>query len=275
MQISARRSENREVTRLTSDLRAAQLSRTQQLLINGANLLVFFMVWELVARFGGVPSLILPPFTEVLAAGPSMIEEGILFSNLWVSLRNFLIGLSIAITFAVPAGLVVGTVRVLQRLIEPYVWVFYTLPRLVLMPIILIWFGLSTTSRIILVVISAIPAIMVFVMDGAKNTDASLLRAARSFTGSRNQLLTKVVLPATLPFVASGVKLGVARGLVGLFIGEFFTAQNGIGYLLLLSSREFDTPRTFFVLILFIVFSVSLIALGTAIEARASRWRPV
>jgi NitT/TauT family transport system permease protein len=118
-----------------------------------------------------------------------------------------------------------------------------------------------------------VPATLVVVMEGVKTVDTSLLRAARSFGAGRLSLFRSVVFPATVPFIATGVKMGVSRGLIGLFIGELFTAADGIGYLITLATKTFNTARTFGVLFIFILFCVAVISLTQLIERKVSRWR--
>src|SRR5690606_9736769 len=106
-----------------------------------------------------------------------------------------------------------------------------------------------------------------------KTVDASLLRAARSFGADRRQLFLRVVMPATLPFIAAGVRMGVARGLLGLYIGEIFTGAAGIGYILALADQFLDSARMFAVLLFFVLFSVLVVGLTQALERKASAWR--
>lgn len=260
--------------RFVTSLRGPRFTRRQSVALTVVNLLAFCLLWEGVTRFSGVPSLVLPRFTAVLAAGAEMHAEGVLVPNLRISLQNYLLGVVISIALAVPFGLLIGGIRRLDDLVAPYIWTLYTLPRIVLMPLILIWFGLGDTARVLLIVLSAMPAVLVFVMEGAKNTDASLLQAARAFGANRRKLITHVALPCTVPFVATGIRMGVSRGLVGLFIGELFTAADGIGFLMLVSSRTFDTPRVYLILLLFVGFSVVMVGATNWLERRASRWRP-
>ena len=262
-----------DAAKLMTMLRPARFSRPQMTVVTFLNLLVFIALWEVLVRVADVPSLLLPAPSEVVGALPEMMSEEILLPNLWISFKNYAIGLAISIVVAIPLGFAIGGIRVLDRLIGPYVWTLYTLPRIILMPLILVWFGLGTTSRILLIVISAVPATMVFVMEGAKNTDLSLVRAARSFGASRLRIFAQVALPSTAPFVASGIRMGISRGLVGLFIGELFTGADGIGYLMLVSARTFQTDRVFLILFIFVAFSISVVGLSNILERRVSRWR--
>jgi ABC-type nitrate/sulfonate/bicarbonate transport system permease component len=248
-------------------------SGRQKALITVVNLALAALVWELVARYSGVPRLLLPAFSAVLAEIPQMHERGILLGNLWISLQNYLIGMVASIVVAIPLGLAIGGVKVLDRILSPYVWAVYTTPRIILMPLILLWVGINDTARVLLIVVSAIPAILVVVMEGVKTVDTSLLRAARSFGADRWRLFTRVVFPSTIPFIGTAVRMGVSRGLIGLFIGELFTGADGLGYIIALASKTFDSARTYAMLLIFVAFSMAMVAASQWLESKASAWR--
>jgi NitT/TauT family transport system permease protein len=170
-------------------------------------------------------------------------------------------------------GLAIGGIRILDRIFHPYIWAIYTTPRLILMPLILLWVGINDAARIVIIVLSAVPATLVVVMEGVKTVDGSLLRAARAFGAGRVSLFRSVVFPATVPFIATGVRMGVSRGLIGLFIGELFTAATGIGYILTLASKTFNSARAFGVLFIFVLFCVAMVSLSQLLERKVSQWR--
>jgi NitT/TauT family transport system permease protein len=248
-------------------------SGRQKAAITALNLALAALAWELLARFSDIPRLLLPSFTEVLAEFPQMHERGILFGNLWISLQNYLVGMVVSIVVAIPLGLVIGGFKVLDRILSPYVWAVYTTPRIILMPLILLWVGINDTARVLLIVVSAVPAILVVVMEGVKTVDTSLLRAARSFGADRRRLFTRVVFPSTIPFIGTAVRMGVSRGLIGLFIGELFTGADGLGYIIALASKTFDSARTYAMLLTFVGFSMAMVAASQWLESKASAWR--
>lgn len=248
-------------------------SRRQRIVFGLINLAVFVVLWEIAARFSNIPALFLPAFTDVLGEIVEMYHEGILLNNLWFSVQAYAIGMAISLAIAIPGGLLIGGVKVLNKILDPYIWTLYTLPRIILMPLVLLWVGINETATIVLIVLSAAPATIVFVMDGVKTVDSSLLRAAQSFGADRRRLFTHVVMPATLPFIAAGVRMGVARGLLGLYIGEIFTGAQGIGYILALADQVLNSARMFAILLIFVLFSVAVVGLTQALERKASVWR--
>jgi NitT/TauT family transport system permease protein len=250
-----------------------QFSRRQRTIITIVNLALFFTLWELVATYSGVETIFLPKISAIVREIQEMYTEGILVENVMISLRVYAVGLTISLLIGVPLGLLIGGIKVLDRILLPYLWVIYTTPLIILMPLILLWVGINDTARVVLIIVSAVPAVVVIVMEGVKTVDPGLLRAARSFGAGRAVLFTKVIFPSTVPFIATGVKMGVSRALIGLFVGELFTAANGIGYIIELSQKVFNTPRVFGMLLIFVAFSVSVVGLSQYIERRLSAWR--
>ena len=248
-------------------------SRKQRWLLGILNLTVFFTIWQLVATYTDVPKLFLPSVTEVWAELVEMHTEGILWGNLGISLWVYVVGMVISIAIAVPLGLFIGGVKIVDRILSPYIWAIYTTPRLILMPLVLLWVGINDTARIVIIVLSAVPATLVVVMEGVKTVDNSLLKAARSFGASRTRLFTSVVMPSTVPFIATGIRMGVSRGLIGLFIGELFTAATGIGYIIALSSKTFNSAQTYAMLFIFVFFCVAMVGLTQLLERKVSVWR--
>src|ERR671910_19794 len=248
-------------------------TRKQRWIIGVINITAFFVLWQIAATITDIPQLFLPSVTDVFRELQEMHDEGILWGNLAISAWIYVLGMVISITIAVPLGLFIGGVRAVDRVAAPYVWAIYTTPRLILMPLVLLWVGINDTARVVIIVLSAVPATMVVVMEGVKTVDNSLLRAARSFGAGRFARFRFVVLPATVPFVATGIRMGVSRGLIGLFIGELFTAANGIGYIITLAGKTFNSARTYGMLLIFILFCVAMVGLSQLLERKVSVWR--
>jgi ABC-type nitrate/sulfonate/bicarbonate transport system permease component len=248
-------------------------SRKQRWIIGVINLTTFFVLWQLLAMYSDIPQLFLPSVTDVARELKEMSDEGILWNNLAISAWIYVLGMVISIVLAVPLGLLIGGVPILDKVMSPYVWAVYTTPRLILMPLILLWVGINDTARIVIIVLSAVPATLVVVMEGVKTVDNSLLRAAKSFGASRARLFRSVVFPSTIPFVATGIRMGVSRGLIGLFIGELFTASNGIGYIITLAGKTFNSARTYGMLLIFLLFCVAVVGLSQLLERKVSAWR--
>ncbi len=248
-------------------------TRKQRWLFSILNLSCFLIIWQLIATYGSVPTLFMPSVTDVFRELGELSEEGVLWSNLGISLSIYLIGMVLSMAVAIPAGLLIGGIPILDKALSTYVWALYTMPRIVLMPIIILWVGINDAARIWIIVLSAVPATLVVIMEGIKTVDNSLLTCARSFGASRTQLFVKVVIPSTVPFMATGVRMGVSRGLLGLFIGELFTADNGIGYIITLAAKTFNSAQTYAMLLVFVLFCVAMVSATQLLERKVMEGR--
>lgn len=248
-------------------------SGRQRVVIGSISVLTLFVVWESVTRIFDVPQLFLPKLSDIFAALVATHQSGVLVENTLISVNLFVWSMLLSFAIAIPLGLVVGAVDWLNRTFTTWFWAVYTAPRIVFIPLVLLWAGISTTAKVVIIVISAIPPTTVVIIEGVKTVEGSLLRVARSYGASRRQTLRLVVFPATLPYIGTGVRMGVSRGLVGLFGAELFTAHSGLGYLLLDAGKRYNTPLVFGILGVYLMLCMAAIAGSTSLEKRLSRWR--
>lgn len=253
-----------------------QLSLSQRqtfIIVTILNVTGFFVLWELFAIYSGVPTLFLPRFSATLADIPQMNTEGILLPNLWVSFKNFMIGMVVGLVISLPLAYAIGGIKIVDRVVSPYMWALYSMPRIILVPLVFLWFGINNNARLAMVILSVIPSFVVVVMEGVKTVDASLLRAARSFGANRWQLFRQVIIPSTIPFIGTGLRMGMLHGLIGLYVGELFITVNGIGSIISVSRIRFDTPRVFAVLLIFVLFAIASLGVTRYLEKRMTTWR--
>ncbi len=246
------------------------------------NLTCFFLIWELIARIGLINPLFLPKaslmFSELWAgltttAPPGSVISGSIRDHLGYSLTNLGIGMVISILIGVPFGLLMGANRYVDSLLSPYVWAISSMPRIALVPLLILFLGFTVKMQVTIIVLSAVFPIIINAWAGVKTTDKSLLSAAKVFGAGRRQLYTKVVFPFTLPFIISGIQQGIGRGLVGVIIAEIFGGSKGLGYLIKRSADTFNSPLTYAVLFLLVVVSLSLIQFTRWLEAKVAPWR--
>lgn len=238
------------------------------------NLTVFFLIWEWFARSGTINPLFLPAPTEVFRV---MFQEfgadGVLLENILISARTFAIGMGAAALVGIPFGLLMGASRVVDAIISPYVWAMASLPRVALMPLLILILGFSDAARLTLVFLSAVFPIIINCMAGVKTVDPSLMRAGRVFGARKPDLYRKVIFPFTLPFIIAGVNQGMTRGLVGLVIAEIFGGNEGLGYLTKRAAETFNSPLLYAVLLLLVIFSLTFVQLIRWVEVKVAPWR--
>ncbi|GAA4595040.1 taurine ABC transporter permease TauC [Planotetraspora phitsanulokensis] len=257
-------------------IEVSRFARFKNVGITVVNLAVFFVIWELVARAEVINSLFFPRASDMFAALFNGFADGTIWPQLSHSLTNFLIGLAISAAIGIPVGLLMGASKIADLILSPYVWAMTSLPRVALIPLLILIMGFGNSMQLTIIVLSAVFPIMVNCMAGVKTVEPSLVRAGVVFGASRLQIYLKVILPYTLPFVISGVNQGIARGLVGMLIGELLGGGgNGLGFLLDRAGEQFDAPMLYATLILLAVMSVGLVQAMRWLEQRAAPWRDI
>lgn len=252
----------------------ARLGRFKGIFITIVNLSLFFVAWELLAIAEVVNPLFLPKASETFNAIWTGFADGVIWPELRHSLTNFTIGMTLSAAVGIPVGLLMGASRPVDTILSPYVWAMTSLPRVALIPLLILILGFGNSMQLTIIFLSAVFPIMINCMAGVKTVEPSLLRAGHVFGASRSQLYTKIILPYTLPFVVSGVNQGIARGLVGMLIGELLGGGGqGMGYLLDRSADRFDSPLLYGVLLLLAVMSVGIIQMMRWLERRVAPWR--
>jgi NitT/TauT family transport system permease protein len=179
-----------------------------------------------------------------------------------------------AIAAGVMLGVVIGWYRRLAMVFEPFLTALYSTPRVALIPLILIWFGIGMWSKVFIVFINAFFPVLVNTIGGVRAIDADLLRAARAFRASDWQIFTTVVIPGSVPFILTGVRQAVALGLIGVVVGEMFGGSEGVGYMVNYGGQLFQTDTVFMGVVLIAFAGIVLTWLAEQLERRFSRWRP-
>jgi NitT/TauT family transport system permease protein len=263
-----------ESSAVTEAITRSNWSRFRSLIITVINLTLFFTAWQLLALSEVINPLFFPKATDMFSAMYHGFADGIIGPQLLHSVRNFTIGLLIAGAIGIPLGLLMGGVRIIDLILSPYVWAMTALPRVALIPLLILILGFGNSMQLTIIVLSAVFPMMVNCMEGVKTVDPSLVRAGRIFGANQVQLYGKVILPFTLPFVISGINQGIARGLVGMLIGELLGGGGkGLGFLLDRAGDQFDAPMMYATLLLLAIISVGLVQGTRWVERRAAPWR--
>jgi ABC-type nitrate/sulfonate/bicarbonate transport system permease component len=234
---------------------------------------VFIALWQLVVVLAGINPILLPAPASVVKQFFEAAGDGLLWPAVVQTLQPLAIGLVLALVAGVVAGLVIGASSWLDLLTGPYLWGLFATPRIALAPLFVLWMGFGMSTKVMLVFLSAVLPVTLSCKEGVQTVDESLVRAARSFGAGRLDMFKHVVIPFTLPFIANGVRNGIARGFVGVLIIEMTVGSGGIGTQVIRSMRDFNTARMFAFVAVLVVTALTLISLSRRLEARASRWR--
>ena len=231
--------------------------RTRGFVVTSVNLIIFFILWEIVTTYGNINSLFLPKasamFQELWVGMTTRAPEGAVFSGSILdhflhSFTNLMTGLAIAMAIGIPGGLLMGGNKYVESILSPYVWALASLPRIALVPLFILFLGFTTTMQVTIIVISAVFPIVINAWAGVKTTEKSLLQPQKFLALIECNFIIKWFCH-TLPFIISGIQQGIGRGLIGVVIAELFGGSNGLGYLIQRSADTFNTAMTFAVLL--------------------------
>jgi ABC-type nitrate/sulfonate/bicarbonate transport system permease component len=240
------------------------------LLIRLASLALVLVLWQIVgARID--PILFTTPSAVALAA-IEMIASGELWAYLWPSLIVLGVGLVIASLAGIVIGLLLARFWVLDVALGPYITFLYATPTVALVPIIVLWAGFQSTAKIIILFLFAFFPIVINTYQGVKNVSPELLEVGRAFRCRERQLWVNIVLPAALPFIVTGLRLAVGRGLIGMVLADLYTAISGIGYLIVRSASIYRVDKMFVPIMVLGLLGVSLTALIRLLEMRVAPW---
>jgi ABC-type nitrate/sulfonate/bicarbonate transport system permease component len=246
----------------------------ERLAIGGGTLIAFLLAWEAAARLGAIDPLFISSPTQVARAGYALVRDRDFWNDARVSGIEFLLGYGAAVAIAVPLGLAIGLSRRLRYLLSPFVDPLNAVPRVTLLPLIVIWFGIGIWSKVVVVFLGAVIPILINTQSGVSTSEARYLRLARSFSASRWKTFSSVVLPGTLPFVFTGLKYGAGRALLGVVVGELYAATAGLGHMIADAGNTFQTDVVFFGVLVFMAAGLVVVALLDRLERHFETWRP-
>ncbi|MFY1660516.1 ABC transporter permease [Micromonospora sp. WMMD1274] len=244
-----------------------------RMLHRSAALLALAAIWETAPRAGLVDRVFLPPLSEVLAAWWELLRSGQLADHVGASLTRSLTGLALAVVTAIPLGLLIGWYRPLADLLSPLLEVFRNTAALALLPVFVLILGLGETSKIALVVYACSWPILLNTVAGVKGVDPLLIRSARSMGLNHLRLFQKVILPAAVPTVFTGVRLAGAYSILVLVAAEMVGAKAGLGYLVNYAQYNFAIPDMYAGIITISAIGLVVNQLLVAGERRFSTWR--
>jgi ABC-type nitrate/sulfonate/bicarbonate transport system permease component len=264
------------------DVRIAEASKLykfyltqEKKLLGGAAVIVFLIIWELV---GNVLQLINPMFMSapslIFKAAVQLFVSGEIYNDLYISGVELFWGYLLSAAVAVPFGIMVGWYKRASYIFDPFINAMNATPRVALLPLVIIWLGIGILSKVGIIFLGAVFPILINARDGVKTTPHSLLTAARSFGASEWILFKSVVLPSTIPFILSGLRLGLGRAIVGVMVGELYAATAGIGFMITVAGATFQTDKVFVGVLVFALTGMIGMELLTRVERRFDTWRP-
>src|SRR6266403_2622787 len=242
--------------------------------IAGGTLLALLLVWEALGASGLVDPLFISSPTRVARAAWLLSHDRDFWNDVEISASEFILGYGAALALAIPLGLAVGLSKRLQSIFGPFVDTLNAVPRVTLLPLIIIWFGIGIWSKVVVVFLGAVIPIMINTQSGVKTSEARFIRVARSFSASRFKIFSSIVLPGTVPFIFTGLKYGAGRALLGVVVGELYASTAGLGHMIAEAGNTFQTDVLFFGVLLFTATGLVTTGALDRIEKRFEKWRP-
>ena len=267
---------------LLLDVRVAEASRIYKIyLANEKKILgtiavaIFLIVWELVGNvFQWINPMFMSAPSLIFKAGYEMFRTGEIYHDLYVSGVEFLGGYFLAAVVGIPFGIMTGWYKRMSYIFDPFVNALNATPRVALLPLVIIWLGIGILSKVGIIFLGAVFSILINTRDGVKTTPVNLLNAARSFDASEWMVFKTVVVPSTIPFILTGLRLAVGRALVGVLVGELYAATAGIGFMITVAGATFQTDKVFVGVGIFALSGMIGMELLTKVERRFDKWRP-
>jgi ABC-type nitrate/sulfonate/bicarbonate transport system permease component len=267
---------------LLLDVRVAEASRFYKFYLNQEKKILgtvgvatFLVLWELV---GNVFQLINPMFMSapslIFNAAVQLFGSGEIYNDLYVSGIELFWGYVLSALVAIPFGIMVGWYKKMSYIFDPFINAMNATPRVALLPLVIIWLGIGVLSKVGIIFLGAVFPILINTRDGVKTTPLNLLTAARSFGASEWMLFKTVVLPSTIPFILTGLRLGLGRAIVGVMVGELYAATAGIGFMITVAGATFQTDKVFVGVLIFALTGMLGMELLTRVEGRFNKWRP-
>ena len=247
--------------------------RYEGLLLGWGTLIFFLGLWEAAPALGWVKPLFTSSPSRIFVAAQWLFAHGF-WHDIRVSALAFGYGFGLSLVVGVTLGILMGWYRRFHAMFEPLITALYVVPRVALLPMLILWFGIGIESKVAIVFLGGVFAILLNVMAGMQTLDEQLVRCARSFGANDRQLFITIALPSMLPFLIVGMKLAVGRALVGVLVGELVASNAGVGHMMAVAGATFQTDKVFVGVVLLAAVGWSLTAFFQWIESRLSQWRP-
>lgn len=261
-------------TGLVEDIVAAR-ERAQRVQLMGLRILlavVVLVVWQLV---GGnlIDTFWISRPSDVFAKLWDWTVSGRLWFHLQITLLEMAVGFAIGSVAGITVGMVLGLNQFLSKLIEPFLIGFYSLPKIALAPLFILWFGIDLTPKIVLAGVIVFFLVFMNTFAGVRDVDRELIDVVRVLGANQQSIVTKVVLPSAMAWVFAGLKISVPHALTGAVVGEFFASNKGIGYLIAAASGQFETSGVFAAIVVLTVVGMIINEVVNRAEGFLLRWR--
>ncbi|MBN1991445.1 MAG: ABC transporter permease [Anaerolineae bacterium] len=267
---------NAEITPKTFDWKLGRLRWRQvhfEVLLVPVALTFFVLLWEGLIRLGHYPTFILPAPGKVLTTFGRALTDGTLWHHAQATLSEVFTGLALGLMVATILGYFLARNSVIERLLAPYIVALQSVPVVAIAPLLVIWFGSGRLSKILVCALIVFFPMLVNTIVGIRSVDEELRDLMRSLRASKWQTFYMLDVPAALPVLFGGLKVGVTLSVIGAVVGEFVGADRGLGFLINQARGLFNTPLVFVAIFSLVAIALILYGLVTLLETWLLRWR--
>jgi NitT/TauT family transport system permease protein len=235
--------------------------------------ILLVVIWQVVTDLNLVKQIFLPTPLQVLDGLKSIFSGGAIWNDLAVSGEEFIIGLGISVAIGASLGILTGWYRAVDEFFKPIVVALNSMPQVAVIPLLILIFGIGITPKVIVVILSCAPVILMNTTTGVGNVDERLMRVARSFGATDWQAIRTIVIPEVVPFFMTGLRISIGRAIIGVVVGEIFASKAGIGNLLISASDSFNMPVMYASVIIITAIGILLTQVAAWAERRMQLWR--
>jgi NitT/TauT family transport system permease protein len=229
------------------------------------------LIWEVAVRALGIRSIILPPPSEVIHVMATRYD--LLLTHLWPSLYMTVLGFALSVVGGILVAILITYSRLVRLGFYPVIVVSQVIPKIAIAPLFIVWFGTGTLSSLMLAFLIAFFPMTINAAMGFESIDEDIHKMARTFMGSPWQIFWKIRLPNALPYIFGGMKISITLAIIGVIVSEFVASQEGIGYLIKLSSGLLDTPLMMAAITVLSISGLLLYGIIAIAEDRAVYWQ--
>jgi NitT/TauT family transport system permease protein len=239
------------------------------------SLIAAILIWELVSHFGGLPAFILPSPEGVAVRFWKALMDGSLLLHAAVTLSEILLGLLTGTVAAVVLGYAVAKSRMFERLVAPYLVASQAIPIVAIAPLLVIWFGPGMFSKVLICALIVFFPVLVNTVVGLRAVPRPLHDLMRSLRATRGQILSKLEIPAALPILLGGLRIGATLSVIGAVVGELVGADKGLGFLVNSARGQYDTALVFVAVFTLVALALALYGVVALLERKLLSWQDI
>jgi NitT/TauT family transport system permease protein len=253
------------------DLGPPPRAKSKIWIIRLVSIVVVISAWEIFGR--QINPLFMSYPSAILKAAAALVANGEIFGALQSSLRTLLTGFVLASAIGIVLGLLIGRYKVVDAATDWFINALYATPLVAIIPLVTLWFGLGDAAKLFIVSILTVFPVLINTSAGVRNVPKQLIDVGAAFAANERQVFLKIILPSVVPYMMTGLRLGIGRAIIGMVVAEFFTAITGLGAMIVKYGNQYDTASMFVPILLLMMLGIALTSLVRKAEDSIAPWR--